>query len=310
MGSVNNDKEKTSTMSYKGNKTTKNEPPTQDIAEIPMGNNSNNKDRTSTLSNGNNNKETITKTSKASKAEAEPTRHHLTTISSVNNSKEKISTVSNNGDQTTEKVLLTGDIADIHIGSSSNQKEMSSTLSPSYENNEKETITIVSNAENEAAEPTRHHITTISSVNSSKEKTSTVSNNGDQTSEKNLITGDIAEISIGNYNNKEKTSTLSTSNGINDKETISITSNDGKEAAEPTRHQITTISSINNSKQKTSTVSNNGDQTTEKVLLTVDIAEISIGNYNNKEKTSTLSTSNGNDENETISKTSINVKEA
>merc|ERR1739838_443288 len=120
--------------------------------------------------------------------------------------------------------------------------------------------------------------------------------------EKVLITGNIAEI--------EKTSTLSTSNGNNDKETISITSNNGKEAAEPTRHQITTISSVNNSKEKTSTVSNNGDQTKEKVLLTVDIAEISIGNYNNKEKTSTLSTSNGNDENETISKTSINVKEA
>merc|ERR1711892_1439678 len=292
---TNNDKEKTSTMSYKENQATKKELLPQDTAEILTGNNSNNKDRTSTLStsNGNNNIETITKTSNAGKAEAEPTRHRLTTISSVNNIKEKISTASNKGDQITEKLLLTGDIYDIPIGNSSDNKGMSSTVSPSYENNDKEKITIVSNAGNEAAETKRHHITTISSVNNSKEKTSTVSNNGDQTTEKVLITGNITEISVGNYNNKEKTTALSTINGNNDIETISITSNNGKEAAEPTIHQKTTMSSVNNIKANTSTVSNNGDQTTEKVFQTVDVAEISIGNYFNYEATPTLSTSNG-----------------
>merc|ERR1739838_412565 len=226
------------------------------------------------------------------------TRHHISTISSVNNSKEKTSTMSNNGDQATEKVLITGNITELSIGNYNN-KEKTSTLSTS---NGKKTLSITSNNGKEAAEPTRHKITTMSSVNNSKVKTSTVSNIGDQTTEKVFQTVDVAEISIGNYFNYEKTSTLSTSNGNNDKETILITSNNVKEAAEPTGHQITTTSSVNNSNEKTSIMSNNGNQPKENEPSTGDIAESSLGSYIiNKENTSTLSSSNGDNDKEKIS---------
>merc|ERR1739838_857497 len=73
-----------------------------------------------------------------------------------------------------------------------------------------------------------------------------------------------------------------TLNGNKDKETLSIIYSTGGKVAESTNH-ITTIPSVNNSKEKTSIMSNNGDQTT-----TGDIAEMSIGNNsNNNEKTST-----------------------